>query len=100
MTHTQGPWALDGDINAMNLDVVSGEGRIAMMDCDNFELPDAEVVANARLMRAAPDLLEALEYLLAQTIVMDEKYSIALSEGEQEAALLARAAISKARGES
>ena len=61
MGHTQGPWALDGDINAMNLDVVSGEGRIAMIDCENDDLTDAEVMANARIMRAAPDLLAALE---------------------------------------
>lgn len=61
MAHTQGPWALDGDINAMNLDVVSGEGRIAMIDCENDDLTDAEVMANARLMAAAPDLLAALQ---------------------------------------
>lgn len=65
MAHTQGPWALDGDINAMNLDVVSGEGRIAMMDCDNFELPNDEVAANARLIAAAPDMLKAIVEVLA-----------------------------------
>jgi len=45
------------------------------------------------------DLLEALQCLMSQTIEMDEKYGVALSEGEQEAALLARAAIRKAKGE-
>lgn len=90
MAHTQGPWALDGDINAMNLDVVSGEGRIAMIDCENDDLTDAEVVANARLMRAAPDLLEALEDAVE-----------ALTEARYYPSELQRfqAAISKARGE-
>ena len=89
MTHTQGPWALDGDINAMNLNVVSGEGRIAMMDCDNFELPDDEVMANARLMLAAPDLLLALEDAVE-----------ALTEARYYPSELKRfrAAISKAKG--
>ena len=44
------------------------------------------------------ELVAALQYLMSQTIEMDEKYGVALSEGEHEAALLARAAIAKAKG--
>ena len=56
--------------------------------------------ANARLIAAAPDLLEALEYLLEQTVVQDERYNCIITEGEAEAAAMARAAIAKARGAS
>jgi hypothetical protein len=52
--------------------------------------------ANARLIAAAPDLLEALNYLLEQTVDMDLAHSIELTEGEQEARKQALAAIAKA----
>ena len=58
--HTKGPWSLDGDLNAMNLDVIYGSGRIAMMECENDELSDVELMANARLIAAAPVLKSAL----------------------------------------
>lgn len=45
-----------------------------------------------------PDLLEALEYLLQQTVDMDLSHGIGLTEGEQEARDKAIAAISKATG--
>lgn len=89
-THTQGPWALDGDINTMNLDIVCSAGRIAMIDCENDDLTDAEVMANALIMRAAPDLLLALEDAVE-----------ALTEARYYPSELQRfqAAISKAREE-
>jgi len=61
--YTKGPWDIDGDKHAMNLDIVGPEGRIAMMDCENFEITDEELGANASLIAAAPDLLEALEFI-------------------------------------
>lgn len=90
MAHTQGPWRLDGDANAMNLDVVSGDGRIAMLDCENFEIPDGELKANAALIAAAPDLLAALEDAVE-----------ALTEARYYPSELQRfrAAISKAKGD-
>jgi hypothetical protein len=55
--HTQGPWTVDGLVTK-DLDVISPAGRIAMIDCDT---PDADTLeANARLIAAAPDLLEVL----------------------------------------
>jgi hypothetical protein len=62
--HTKWPWFVDGDKHAMNLDIVGPEGRIAMMDCENLEIDDDALVANARLISSAPDLLEALEGLI------------------------------------
>lgn len=53
----------------------------------------------AALVAAAPDLLAALIYLMEETIEEDERHGIVLTEGEQEAANMARAAIAKAKGE-
>ena len=52
-THTPGPWSIDGTAATDNLDVISPNGRITMLDGDNTE-------ANARLISAAPDLLALL----------------------------------------
>jgi hypothetical protein len=49
--------------------------------------------ANARLFAAAPKLLEALDYLLAQTVDQDLACGIELSEGEEDARAKALAAI-------
>lgn len=60
---------------------------------------DAETLEReAHLVAAAPALLAALEYLLQQTIETDLQYNTPLSEGEQEAEAMARAAITKAKG--
>jgi hypothetical protein len=58
--HTPGPWDILGSVSLMNLDVVYGSGRIAMMECENDEISDGELFANAALIAAAPDLLAAL----------------------------------------
>jgi hypothetical protein len=50
-----------------------------------------------RLREAAPELLAALDYLLEQTVDMDLKYGITLSEGEEDARAKALAAIARAR---
>ena len=50
-------------------------------------------------MAAAPDLLEALDKLLAATVDEDLKYGITLTEAEEEARALALAAIAKTVGE-
>lgn len=44
-------------------------------------------------------LVEALDYLLEQTVDMDLKYGIALSEGQEDARAKALAAIARATGE-
>lgn len=53
-------WTIDGCISMQNLDIVRGGNRIAMLDCENEALCDDDIIANARLIAAAPDLLQAL----------------------------------------
>ena len=55
--HTPAPWTIDGLVTK-DLDVISPDGRIAMIDCDDIDTETLE--ANARLIAAAPELLEAL----------------------------------------
>lgn len=50
-----------------------------------------------RRFRTQPALIEALDYLLRQTVDMDLEYGIELTEGEQEARTKALAAIAAAK---
>jgi len=59
-------WTIDGCISMQNLDIVRGGNRIAMIDCENEALSDSDILANARLIAAAPDLLAACEEMAAQ----------------------------------
>ena len=84
-THTSGPWGL---IKKKPMFVCSAEGVIA--DCDIDGARDrSQNEANARLIAAAPDLLEALTELVVQR---EGHYST------QTAWEIARAAIAKAKG--
>jgi len=59
-------WTIDGCISMQNLDIVRGGNRIAMIDCENEALCDDDILANARLIAAAPELLAACEAMAAQ----------------------------------
>lgn len=98
--YTPGPWDYDMDyivapdpngrhpaIYIAEIAHSVDEGRIASPQQQD---------ANRRLIAAAPDMLEALDYLLEQTVDMDLKYGIGLSEGEEDARTKALAAIAKA----
>ena len=58
-------WTIDGCISMQNLDIVRNGNRIAMIDCENEALSDGDIMTNARLIAAAPDLLEAATNALA-----------------------------------
>jgi hypothetical protein len=63
--HTPGPWATSPYNN-----VISRNGTIAKLE----QMPsndDSERCANAKLISAAPELLEALEFLLADWIAIN-----------------------------
>ena len=88
--HTQGPWTVDGAVATENLDVLGEGGRVAMLDCDDI---DAETLkANARLIAAAPEMLDALR------VAQSELHYFIATRG-REAHEIVRAAIAKATGE-
>ena len=58
-------WYIDGSIDMGNLDVFAtdkalGGYRVCMIDCDDETVSEQDLAANARLIAAAPDLLQAL----------------------------------------
>lgn len=58
--HTPGPWKQKGVTTANNGHVFCGDVHIA--DCINCnKLPPKEAEANAKLIAAAPDMVEALK---------------------------------------
>ncbi len=93
--HTPAPWAVDGTLHSGDLDVISADGRIAMIDDSRATgWNEPTIKANARLIAAAPDLLAALQMVEAiwsrdQTANIDPESPLAK----------VRAAIAKATGE-
>jgi hypothetical protein len=90
--HTPGPWQIiQADTERMEIDtlLVRATGAILMgrsakkLTCEGVEGGEAEFMANLCLIAAAPDLLEALEAMMAMhaprngEIVWDGPYEIA-----------------------
>jgi len=98
--YTPGPWDYDMDYivapdpGGRHPDIYIAE--IAHSDEEGRIASPEQQDANRRIIAAAPELLEALDYLLQQTLDMDLKYGIGLTEGEQDARAKALAAIAKA----
>lgn len=66
--HTPGPWLLeDRTVYALN---ERGQNRFSA-SVQDAHAPAYELIANARLMSAAPDLLDALECLKRELILSD-----------------------------
>lgn len=82
-THTPGPWKIHQH------QIFSGSSKLADLSFRDDEN------ANARLIASAPDLLSALEFLLADYIAIDgEELTGSAIPVEK-----ARAALRKAKGE-
>lgn len=87
--HTPGPWMVEGrTVYALNDD---GYNRFSALVQD-AHTPGDELEANAQLIAAAPELLEALEALTANYADVEQGGSKNVDK--------ARAAIAKATGES
>jgi hypothetical protein len=84
-------WTIDGCISMQNLDIVRGDNRIAMLDCENEALCDDDIIANARLISAAPDLLAACEAFLEFNSACDFNYFLIMKD-------LAQTAVNKVKG--
>ena len=87
MKHTPGPWYIDF-IKAH----ANGNRRIMAEQCTPVAVVPEHLAADARLIAAAPDLLEALKSVIAWLDAPDES---AFSDSQL---ALARAAIAKATG--
>jgi len=96
MSHTPGPWAYDADSHEIfSTDEAHSAGRLASVrgnDSNGRFLAESERLANARLIAAAPDLLDAVEELLIYLADWDDP--------DNETCQRARAAVAKAKGES
>ena len=90
MTTTRAPWHVSGDLSS-TVDVYAGTIRIAMLD-EEVEIPDHELIANARLIAAAPDLLAACVNMLTAADLGD-------LDSLANASIDARAAIARATGD-
>lgn len=92
--HTPGPWASDNVgavIGADGFSVgIAFQRASTRVEYEEGGWLERDAVANARLMAAAPDLLEALESLLSY----HDKCGVDSSHGDK-----ARSAIAKAKGE-
>lgn len=94
--HTQGPWKVDGKTELCITDVDDlsrfiGSASI-MGSNDNYKEVYEEAKANARLMAAAPDLLDALQNMTLM-------YCDGFDYEDDDVVIKARAAIAKAKGE-
>jgi hypothetical protein len=74
--YTKGPWNVDvwnydkADPPRKEIVIENGEFRIAVLDCNHgqenpYTIQDDEALANARLIAAAPDLLDAAQEALS-----------------------------------
>jgi hypothetical protein len=102
-SHTPGPWT-DQSIDHSQWGVYDARGRVVAQAQQIKPLPEdlkqVERTANARLIAAAPELLEALEEAenaLADYVQTIEKTGASLNYGRA-VLLRARAAIAKAEG--
>ena len=87
--HTPGPWQTDQaehDAPYQDIRIHAGKGSICCVWIDDAPLHDynAEQRANARLIAAAPELLEALKDMGARYGLTDQaRAAIAKAEGQQ-----------------
>lgn len=101
--YTPGPWKFHEQGDANFYAIIHFKDRRKYVDWllalrHNGEQLDFEQKANMLLIAAAPDLLEALDKLLAATVNEDLKYGITLTEAEEEARAMGLATIAKAVG--
>lgn len=96
MKHTPGPWTYDVNEDGELLEMEAGNEWVSN-GCGCCGSPRVSNVEDARLMAAAPDLLDALKNILSWAVdVHDPRVEVVINYAGIDAA---RAAIAKATGE-
>ncbi len=99
-THTPGPWRhFPFEFGNDENEFVVGHGQyqtIAHVRMGSDDI-DGNALANARLISAAPEMLEALDALAQQAVEMRDRLETVF-DAENDAIKSAFAAIAKARG--
>jgi hypothetical protein len=93
--HTPGPWTCEVSEESPNGLVLGRAGEDVVAEIQSNGQTATEVMANARLIAAAPELLGALEHMVAvanwsTTIQSEEQFDAMIADAE--------AAIRKAKG--
>lgn len=95
MSHAPGPWTvLDHTKEPPTQEILCIPETGFALECEPFESISDTDRANANLIAAAPDLLEACELLLALVETNESRLGFVSHQGN-----VARAAIKKARAE-
>lgn len=92
--HTAGPWAISGRTSTC-IRTADQEQRIAYMETADNTIETC--VANARLIAAAPELLEALKGILSDIEEYQEINKLGGKDNHWQ--VISRTAIAKAEGE-
>ena len=96
-THTPGPWRV-GNFTTHGVGIFTGDLQTMIADTGGYDKQDrSEVEANARLIAAAPDLLEAAQ-AFTRWLDTPAGETPASRKMLEAAAIHARAAIAKAEG--
>lgn len=98
VSHTPGPWETSAVMTRVVVHRLGWNVPLFIADCDSLSYaPESmgEKIANARLIAAAPELLEALRRLLQADMETREMYGLPLCTTAQD---VAREAIAKATG--
>lgn len=115
--HTPGPWEVVGVHVFTKLGAINAHGSKAHdhdgwniatinpwactnQDGEDEDMPVSETMANARLIAAAPELLEALELFGLPLSGNDSQDRAEFGDSAVDRELIRRAAIARARGES
>ena len=91
-----------GNLDVFAIDKTLGNYRVCMVECDDDTVSEQDVMANARLIAAAPDLLAALESVIDDLVggiqdTIDNGGSEAWIAEANNRLDAAKAAITKAR---
>lgn len=90
--HTPGPWSVSFECVDPEWAIVATRGGVVIANVNADHLQDA----NARLIAAAPDLLEAVAGLIRLSEAI--RHSVGLGKNQLERIERAKAAIAKAEG--